>query len=118
RTKSPAFHPALTLLKPLKGADAETAQCLESWLNQDYASPVQVLFGVASADDPVGPLVRELIRKHPGRDAQLVLCPDSLGPNAKVSTLAQLEKMARHDILVVSDADVRVPPDFLENIVS
>ena len=115
---SPGFAPDVTLLKPLKGCDGETARCLQSWLGQNYSGHAQILFGVASADDPVGPLVRELIRAHPHRDAQLILCPESLGPNAKVSTLAQLEKLARHEIIVISDADVRVPSDFLENIVA
>jgi ceramide glucosyltransferase len=41
-----------------------------------------------------------------------------LGANAKVSTLAQLEKLAAHDLILISDADVRVPPDFLANFVA
>jgi ceramide glucosyltransferase len=48
----------------------------------------------------------------------LVVCPDRLGANAKVSTLAQLERHARHDLWVVSDADVHVPPDLLGNLVA
>ena len=118
RTISPGFAPDVTLLKPLKGCDLETGRCLQSWLNQNYPGRMQVLFGVASADDPVGGLVRALIRAHPHREAQLVICPESLGPNAKVSTLAQLAKLAQHEIMVVSDADVLVPADFLANVVA
>jgi ceramide glucosyltransferase len=106
----------VTLLKPLKGSDSETAGCLRSWLRQDYPGEVQVLFGVASAEDPVCELVRELIAAHPQLEAQLVICPEPLGTNAKVSTLAQLERLARHDVLVISDADVRVPPDLLSQL--
>lgn len=115
RVIDPSFAPAVTLLKPLKGREADTPRCLESWLTQNYPAPVQVLFGVASADDPVCDTVRSLIAKCPGSDAQLVVCGESLGANAKVSTLIQLLRHARHEILVVSDADVRVPPDFLIN---
>ena len=110
--------PAVTMLKPLKGCDAETARCLRSWLTQAYAAPVQILFGVADADDPAAPLVQGLIAKHPGCDAQLVICGEKLGANAKVSTLIQLERLARHDVLIISDADVRVPPDLLANLVA
>ena len=110
--------PAVTVLKPLKGCDEETAQCLSSWLEQEYSGAVQVLFGVASAADPVCSLVRELIAAHPQRDAQLALCEQSLGANAKVSTLVQLQRQAKHEILVISDADVRVPPDFLVNVIA
>jgi ceramide glucosyltransferase len=108
--------PGLTLLKPLKGGDDFTEPCLRSWLVQDYAGPVQVLFGVASGADPVCEVVKRLRREFPDRDAQLVICPPTGAANAKVDTLAQLEPLARENILVVSDADVRVPTDFLAQL--
>ncbi len=118
RVAETGYAPALTLLKPLKGCDAETRECLRSWLTLDYAGPVQVLFGVASADDPVCDIVRELLKAHPKLDARLVICAEPLGPNAKVSTLIQLQRRAKHDLILVSDADVRVPSDLLTNIVA
>ncbi|HYV31856.1 MAG TPA: glycosyltransferase [Candidatus Binatia bacterium] len=117
REAAPQFAPAITLLKPLKGCDAETAECLRSWLTQHYAGPLQVLFGAASAEDPVCDLVRRLIAEHPDAPAQLVICPEQLGPNAKVSQLIQLERLALHEVLCLSDADVWAPPDFLANAV-
>ena len=116
--RSSAFQPAVTLLKSLKGADASTEDCLRSWFTQDYAGEVQILFGVAAADDPVCAIVRKLIQEFPKRDAQLVVCPQLIGVNAKVSKLAELEKLAKYEILAVSDADVRVPADFLVNAVA
>jgi len=113
-----SFSPALTLLKPLKGCDETTAESLRSWFRQQYTGPAQILFGVARADDPVCQIVRGLIADHPGCDAQLVVCDPLTGANAKVAKLVQLEKLAKHDLILVSDADVRVPPDFLANIVA
>lgn len=118
RNPHPSFHPAITLLKPLKGCDAETSRCLESWLTQSYPAPVQVLFGVASSDDPVCALVQGLLRRFPTLDARLVFCPDALGANAKVSTLLQLHASAQHEIIVISDADIRVPADFLAQMIA
>ena len=117
RAADTSFAPGVTLLKPLKGLDPETCGCLESWFKQDYRGPVQLLFGVAAAEDPVCELVRQLIAEHPQANAQLVLCPEQLGPNAKVSTLVHLERLAQHDHFVVSDADTRVPSDFLAQVV-
>jgi ceramide glucosyltransferase len=94
RVADPGYAPPVSLLKPLKGADAETWHCLESWLNQDYAGPVQILFGFGSADDPAREMARQLIAARPERDAQLVICSESLGLNAKVSTLIQLFRRA------------------------
>lgn len=118
RIAGAAFSPAVSILKPLKGCDATTSASLESWLQLNYSGPVQILFGVASAEDPVCGIVRELIRKYPKADAQLLVCGETLGMNAKVSTLTQLERLVQHDLILVSDADVRVPPDFLANMVA
>ena len=109
---------AVTLLKPLKGCDAFTEDCLRSWLTQHYASPVQIMFGVASADDPVVPVVHRLQQQFPASDAQLIVCGPLLGANAKVSQLTELAPLAKHGLLVISDADVRVPPDLLTNLVA
>ncbi len=115
---APQPMPAVTLLKPLKGADAFTENCLRSWFTQEYSGPVQILFGVASASDPVCEVVRALMKQFPQQDAELIVVEELIGPNAKVSKLVELEKRAKHGIIVVSDADVRVPSDFLQNAVA
>jgi len=115
-THCPTLAPGLTLLKPLKGCDAFTEDCLRSWFAQQYPGPVQILFGIASADDPAGEVVRKLLHEFAAADARLVVCGSMTGANAKVSQLAQLEPLAKHELLIISDADVRVPPDLLANL--
>lgn len=105
--------PPVTLLKPLKGCDEHTAECLRSWLTQNYPAPVQVLFGIVDEADPVRPVVQDLLAQFPQLEARLVVCPLSLGPNPKVSTLMQLEPLIDHEAVVISDADVMVPPGYL-----
>jgi ceramide glucosyltransferase len=112
------FFPAISILKPLKGADAETEKCLESWFSPEYRGKVQLLFGVASPDDPACEVVRRLIARHPHQKAELVIATPVLGPNAKVSTLCYLAKNATHEHLVVSDADVFVPASFFPEMLS
>jgi ceramide glucosyltransferase len=118
RVTDKTFSPAITLLKSLKGCDPETENCLRSWLDQDYGGEIQILFGVTSADDPAYEVVKRLMSEFPGRDAQLIVCGPLRGTNKKVSKLAELEKSAKHDVLVISDADVRVPADFLANVIA
>ncbi len=113
-----SFAPPVTLLKPLKGCDDNTRRCLQSWLKQNYSAPVQILFGVASPDDPVCALVNQLLDENLQCDARLVICHESLGINAKVSSLIQLQRLANNDVIIVSDADVLVPPDFLQNVIA
>ena len=109
--------PGITVLKPLKGQDAFTEECLRSWLAQDYAGELQFLFVVDHADEPECETVRRLLAEFPQRDAQLVICTERLGENAKVSKLAFVEPSARHEMLAVSDADMLVPADFLTHAV-
>jgi len=109
--------PGVSVLKPLKGCDALTEACLESWFGQEYPGDIQLLFGVASAEDPVCEVVRKLIRKFPGCHAELKICTPLCGTNAKIAKLAQLEDLAAHEILIISDADVKVSPDLVSNLV-
>ena len=127
RVVDDSFAPPVVLLKPLKGFDEHTAGCLRSWLTQNYRGPVRVLFGVADADDPVIPLVRELLKEFPGLAAEVVITGQPHGPNAKVANLSRLyEKLLADDrpgaqageLLVISDADVHAPKDFLSNAVA
>jgi ceramide glucosyltransferase len=118
RVSDESFAPAITILKPLKGFDMHTAECLRSWMTQKYSGPVQILFAVQEQDDPVCHIVRALLSEYPDQDAELVHTAEVLGPNIKVSNLVQLARRAKHGILCVSDADVRVPEDFLVQAVS
>ena len=117
RSADRSFAPPVTILKPLKGADATTKENLRSWFAQNYSGEAQILFGAAAENDPVCEIVRELHKEFPASDAQLMICPETLGANAKVSKLIQLLRAAKHEIIVISDSDVRVPGDFLVNVV-
>ena len=107
--------PGISLLKPVKGLEADTYDCLASFVQQDYPD-IQVLLGVADPSDPVLPVLRELQEKNPGKDIQVIICPEELGLNPKISTLRQLLPQARYDLLVISDSDVRARPDLLTRL--
>jgi ceramide glucosyltransferase len=117
RTGKRDFAPGVTLFKPLKGADEETRACLESWVDQDYSGPLQILFGVADETDPVCKIVQDLQDRYPNRAIELLACNPILGANAKVSTLRYLQQRAEHPFWVISDADVFAPQDLLGELV-
>ena len=110
-----ATGPGITVFKPLRGLEPLSRECLTSFLTQDY-HPYQVLFGVRDPENPVLDLLRELRRAHPRCDLEVVICPEDLGLNPKVSTLRQLMPRARHDLLVIADGDVSVGPDYLAQV--
>jgi ceramide glucosyltransferase len=115
---APAFAPGISILKPLKGCDATSRASLQSWFHQNYAGSLEIIFGVAAEKDPVVEIVRQLLAENAGVRARLIVCQNLVGANAKVAKLVQLEALATHDLILACDADVRVPPDFLANLVA
>ena len=110
--------PPVTLLKPIKGCDEHTEACLRSWFAQDYDGEVQILFAVDDAADAARPVVQKILAEFPERDAQLIICPERFGANGKISKLAQLEPLVKHDFIVTSDADVKAPANLLADMVA
>ena len=91
---SPDFakpYSAVTILKPLHGAESGLYENLASFCAQDYPSPVQILFGVQDPGDPAIAIVEKLIEDHRGRNLELVVDPRVHGPNRKVSNLVNLQ---------------------------
>jgi ceramide glucosyltransferase len=107
--------PPISVLKPLKGCDAELRENLEAFFAQDYPE-YEVLFAVEDPDDPAVALVRALMRAHPERRTLLHIGGRRAGMNPKVSNLVPLAKRARYDLLLISDADVRPPSDYLKTL--
>jgi len=107
----------VSLLKPLRGIDPYMWECLSSHCEQDYPD-FELIFGVSDAADPAIELVRRLQQHYPNRRIELVICDRALGTNTKVSNLAQMLPQARHEVLLVDDSDIRVPPDYLRRVVT
>ncbi|MGB9602281.1 MAG: glycosyltransferase [Limisphaerales bacterium] len=112
-TAKSGFLPSVTVIKPIKGTDEFTAGCLRSWLNQDYKGRMQIIFAVDSKDDPASKICSELLREFPDVDAQLVVCNGRYGSNAKVSKLVEITPLIKHQIVIVSDADVLASKDLI-----
>jgi len=112
------FAPGVSILKSLKGLDPGMMDAFRSHCRQNYAGEFELLFGVASLDDPAAAAVIELQAEFPERAIRLVECPERLGTNGKVSTLVQLAAHARYDFLLINDSDITVSPRYLERVMS
>jgi ceramide glucosyltransferase len=110
-----AGRPAVSVMKPLHGAEPGLYDNLSSFLDQDYPE-MQVVFGVRHRADTALPIARALIREHPGRDIALVIDPNASGSNLKVANLENMLPAARHDILVLADSDMRVDSQYLSTV--
>ena len=103
----------VTVLKPLYLGEPRLKENLESFFAQDFSAAVQIVFGVHNISDPAVEVVRQLQAKYPGFDTCIVADASIYGTNAKVSNLINMLPAAKHDILVLSDSDIRVPSDWL-----
>jgi ceramide glucosyltransferase len=115
KTAPLAVPPPVTVLKPLCGVEPLTEVALESFFLIDY--PVfQLVFGVQNPADPVLEIIEMLRARYPARDVALVVDPTLHGSNRKISNLINMLPAATHAVLVMSDADIHVPPYFLHRV--
>ena len=110
-----AQPPKISILKPVSGLDTDARSNFASYLNQNYGD-YEVLFGVLDSDDPSVPVIERCVQglSH----AAVYIGAEIAGSNNKARILHNLAKHASGDILVVTDADTRVTPDFLKRIVA
>ena len=109
-------EPAITILKPLHGFHPGLEEALVSALEQDYGGPVQLVCGLHNMGDPARLAVERLRRRYPDRDISLVTDARLHGANRKVSNLMNMMSAAKHDLLVVADADIAVPRSWLATV--
>lgn len=113
----PGFAPPVSLLKPLCGSDPELYANLRSFCQLDYPA-YQLLFGTLDSADPALETARRLATEFPDRDITILAGGETFGLNRKVCNLQNLRRHARYELLVLSDSDMRVGPDYLRRIVA
>jgi ceramide glucosyltransferase len=106
------FTPPISILKPIRGLDRETYENYASFCQQDYPE-FEILFGVSDANDPAIPVIERIVRDFPSRPIRLLIGSDAIGVSDKANKLCRMAREARYEILLVSDSDVRVEPEFL-----
>ncbi|MGE5260372.1 MAG: bacteriohopanetetrol glucosamine biosynthesis glycosyltransferase HpnI [Actinomycetota bacterium] len=109
---------AVSVLKPLYDTEPELEANLTSFCQQEYGGEIQLIFGLREASDPAALVVERLKKRFPERDIVLLVDPKLHGANRKVSNLINMLPHASHDVLVLSDSDIRVEATYLENVIA
>ncbi len=112
----PDFQPGVSILKPVKGLEPDMYASFASHCLQEYEGPYEILFGVRGLDDPAVAAIERLQAEFPSRTIRLVLCPELLGANGKVSNLVQMMEHAAYDYVLINDSDIRVSRHYLRRV--
>ncbi len=113
----PAQRPSVTILKPVCGADPGLYENLRSFCRQAYDGPVQIVIGAHRESDPAVAIARQVIADLPGADISLVIDGALPGSNFKICNVANMMAVAKHEVLVLADSDMRVEPHYLDAVV-
>jgi ceramide glucosyltransferase len=116
-TGSSDFTPPVSILKPVRGVDARAYDCFASFCRQDYPA-YEIIFGLRDADDPAISLIERLKVEFPKNKIKLVVNPRMIGASGKVSNLHNMLPEAEHEIIIISDSDILVQPDYLRAVVA
>lgn len=111
----PGFTPPLTLLKPLDGDEPDLAGRLATFFEQDYPE-YEILFCARNENDPGLEVARRVAHRYPGIRSRFFATGEPACINAKAASMELMESRAAYDILVISDSDVRVTPNYLRAV--
>jgi ceramide glucosyltransferase len=114
RLKVSRRAPGISVLKPLCGLDDDLVDNIECFVRLAYER-YELLLGVRDQSDAAYPIAVAMARKYPER-VRVILQKGTPGLNPKVNQLVTLARAARHDILVVSDSNVRAASHYLAEI--
>lgn len=113
----PRLQPAVSLVRPVCGIDNFAAETLGSSFRIDYPR-YEVIFCVARADDPVVPLLRELIDANPKTPARLLIGDDRIGVNPKLNNIAKGWDAARYGWIIIADSNVTMAADSISQLLA
>jgi ceramide glucosyltransferase len=107
--------PPVSMVRPLCGIDNYAADTLRSTFDLDYPR-CEILFCVASAKDPVVPLVEALMAEHPEAGAKLLIGDERVSSNPKLNNVLKGWRTAQHDWIIIADSNVLMPRDYIERL--
>jgi ceramide glucosyltransferase len=109
--------PPVSVLKPVHGLEPRLKENIESFFLQDYPS-YEILFAAADENDPSLEIIREISSRYPHIPSRILVTGQPPWPNPPAYSFYRMSEISKYDILVTSDSDVEVGPDYLRDVVA
>jgi len=109
--------PAVSLLKPVHGAEPRLFENIESFFVQDYPADYEIIFAADEENDAALGIIREVAARHPEINCRILVTGPPQFPNPPASSFTRMAEIASYNILVTSDSDVEVAADYLSQVV-
>ena len=110
-------QPPVSLLKPVHGAEVRLRENIESFFRQDYPD-YEILFAADEESDAALEVIREVASRYPHIKCSILVTGQPELPNPPAYSFSRLSEVASYDILVTSDSDVEVAPNYLREVVA
>ncbi len=111
------FKPPVTVLKPVRGLEKNLKSQLRTICIQDYPN-YQVIYSIQDIEDPALPILEEIQAEMGSERVSIVISQAEAGANGKVNNLVGAMEEAAHDIIIISDSDTYLKPDYIKSIVA
>jgi len=111
------FTPPVSILKPLHGSPAYLEECLEDYFKLDYPA-YELLFCARQPDDAGLAVAAKLAKRYPKIPVTILHSGEPPWMNARCYSMHLMAKAARYDLLVATDADIPVVPQYLREMVA
>jgi cellulose synthase/poly-beta-1,6-N-acetylglucosamine synthase-like glycosyltransferase len=106
--------PFVSILIAARNEEDNLAHCLESILAVEYpADKFEILIGDDKSDDQTGEIADAFAIRYPQVKSYTIYKQEIKG-NGKANVLAQLARKAKGEFLFITDADIRVPVQWLK----
>lgn len=116
RPEDGAPWPRVSIIKPVGMTGNASLEDFSTFCDLDYPS-YEILFTLSEENDSALSVLEQLKRRFPHREIRWSIEPRKRGPNYKVDNLIKAVRDARYDTLVISDSDMGVETDYLQQII-
>jgi ceramide glucosyltransferase len=109
--------PPVTIVRPVRGLEAFSRETLSSGLALDYPR-YQTIICVADGNDPIVPLIDELIAEYGADKLRLIVGDVAVSANPKLNNCVKGWDEATSEWVILADSNVLMPKTYIQRLMA